>query len=165
MRLVNPARRRGSGGRSAYSRAGDGLPLDFVLERSRFGEAVAHRLDQIAVLLRPLPLEELLERLPLARDQPAVRILRRLADLVQDVPWHSLGHQVPDPLVGLEELLRVAGLEFQDEDHAAFRLAHCSDASFSSRSLMTLICTLVFLFMYSSAVGSSAGALGFIEKS
>src|SRR5687767_2297751 len=75
-------------------------------------------------------------------------------------------HLVAHGLVGLEELLvRHVRLEPDQEDDPALHVAPAPAASFSRRSLMTLICSLVLRFMYSSACSSLAGASGFIEKS
>ena len=61
-------------------------------------------------------------------------------------PLTPLGDLVADALVGLEELLAHPGLEL-DEEYDAAVARHWSAASFSSLSLMTPICSLVFLFM------------------
>src|SRR5204863_9378260 len=55
------------------------------------------------------------------------------------------------------------GLQLDEEDDPALHEAPA--AACSRRSLMTDICSFVFLFMYCSACSSSAGASGFIEKS
>src|SRR5437899_894461 len=69
-----------------------------------------------AVARALLPADEVIERLPLAGDQPLLGVGLRLADLVEDVPRHALGDLVADVLVRGEEIVGAIGRD-ADEEH------------------------------------------------
>src|SRR5215208_7263863 len=82
---------------------------DHVFEGRCLVDAVSKGLCQLTMLFGRLPGHEVLDRLPLAGDQPPVRVLRRAAYLVDDVPLDALGDVVAQAFVRLQELLAHAG--------------------------------------------------------